>query len=132
MISIQNFIEKIVFTSKCTLKEFLMDQENRGRKLYQFVKKYFRKKGNILDVGSSVGLMLRPFKKNNWNINGNDPDTPFVEYGAKLNLPIDLCQAEDMNYNKKLDLIIIMGSLEHCYDPNMVLKNVLNIQKQIV
>ncbi len=124
------FYRKIVFTSSVPSKEFLMDQENRGRKLYQFVKKYFRKKGNILDVGSSVGLMLRPFKKNNWNINGNDPDTPFVEYGAKkLNLPIDLCQAEDMNYNKKFDLIIIMGSLEHCYDPNMVLKKCAKYSK---
>ena len=37
-----------------------------------------------------------------------------------------------MNYNKKFDLIIIMGSLEHCYDPNMVLKNVLSILKKIV
>ena len=111
------YYRKIIFSDSIPSKAFLKDQEYRGKRLYKFVNKFFKKKGSVLDVGSSVGLMLKPFKKNGWSINGNDPDTPFVKYAVdKLNLPIDLCQAEDMNYNKKFDLIIIMGSLEHCYD----------------
>ena len=41
------------------------------------------KKGTVLDVGSSVGLMLLPYKKMGWKIIGNDPDLTFVEYGKK-------------------------------------------------
>ena len=55
------------------------------------------KKGTVLDVGSSVGLMLLPYKKMGWKIIGNDPDLTFVEYGKKkYNLPIECIQSEDM------------------------------------
>jgi 2-polyprenyl-3-methyl-5-hydroxy-6-metoxy-1,4-benzoquinol methylase len=125
------YYRKIIFSNKTPSKEFLQDQEYRGKKLYNFVKKFFKRKGSILDVGSSVGLMLLPFKKKGWQIHGNDPDTPFVKYAvSKLKLPIDLCQAEDMKYDKKFDLIIIMGSLEHCYDPNIVLKKCAKYSKK--
>ena len=125
------FYRKVIFTKSVPSKQFLIDQENRGKKLYKFIQKYFNRKGSILDVGSSVGMMLRPFLKNGWEIKGNDPDKPFVNYGInKFNLPIDLCQAEDMEYKRKFDLILIMGSLEHCYDPNIVLEKCAKFSKR--
>ena len=67
--------------------------------------------------------MLRPFLKDGWKCEGNDPDYHYVKYGKKkFNLPIKYLQAENMKLkNNSLDLIIIAGSLEHCYDPNKVL-----------
>ena len=125
------FYRKVIFKNLRPTKNFLIDQEERGKKLFNFVKKYFKKSGSVLDVGSSVGLMLKSFKRNGWNIKGNDPDKPFVDFGVKkLNLPIDYCQAEDMNYSEKFDLILIMGSLEHCYDPNLVLKKCAKYSKR--
>ena len=41
----------------------------------------------------------------------------------KLKLPIEYEMAEDMFFRRKFDLSIIIGSLEHCFDPNIVLKN---------
>ena len=103
-----------------------MDQKSRGKKLYKFLKnqKLLKKKGNMLDVGCSVGLFLKPFLDQGWNCFGNDPDKAYVEHGIKkFNLPIKFEQAENMKLkNKSFDLIIIMGSLEHCFDPNLVIK----------
>ena len=47
-------------------KKYLEDQKKRGEKLYKFLKPYLPKKGSMLDVGSSVGLMMKPFIKNKW------------------------------------------------------------------
>ena len=104
--------------------KYLKDMKFRGLKLYNFLKPYIPKKGKMLDVGSSVGLFLLPFIKNGWKCLANDPVKSFVEYGKKkYGLPVEFKQAEDMNLKKNnFDLIIIMGSLEHCYDPNKVLK----------
>ena len=65
--------------------------------------------------------------QNGWTCFGNDPDKSFVEYGKKyLKLPIKYEMAEDMKLNSKFDLTIIIGSLEHCYDPNKVLNKIYN------
>ncbi len=126
-----NFYRKIIFKDPIPSKKFLIDQKKRGQGIYNFVKKYFKKKGSMLDVGASTGLMLSVFKDNGWKVKGNDPDVQFVNYGNnKLKLKIDSCQAEDMKYNQKFDLILIMGSLEHCYDPNLVLKKCAEYSKK--
>ena len=78
----------------------------------------------MLDVGSSVGLFMKPFIKKGWKCQGNDPIKSFTEYGKnKLKLPVEWLQSEDMKLKKNsLDLIIIMGSLEHVVDVNLVMR----------
>ncbi len=105
-------------------KIYLKDQINRGKKLYKFLKPMLPKKGSMLDIGCSVGLMMKPFLNNKWKCEGNDPIKAYAEWGKeKYNLPVKWMQSEYMKLKKKsLDLIIIMGSLEHCVDPNLVMK----------
>ena len=108
---------------------FVRRQKIRAKNLYNFLNLNFKLKkgGSILDVGCSVGEFLRPFMQNGWKCFGNDPDKSFVEYGKKyLKLPIKYEMAEDMKLNSKFDLTIIIGSLEHCYDPNKVLNKIYN------
>ena len=126
------YYRKIIFNDIIPSHSFIKDQESRGRKLFQFLKKYISKKGNMLDVGCGIGTMLKPFMQKNWKCEGNDPDYHFVNYGKEeLKLPVECLQAEDMKIKKKLyDLIIIMGSLEHCYDPNMVLSKCASSSKK--
>ena len=119
-----NRYRDITLKTSIPKKIYLKDMKIRGLKLYNFLRPYLPKKGNMLDVGSSVGLFLLPFLKSGWKCMGNDPVKSFVEYGKKkLGLPVECLQSEDMKLEKRsLDLIIIMGSLEHCHDPNKVLK----------
>lgn len=103
--------------------EFIDDQKKRGELLYQAVKGYLSGPGAVLDVGCSVGTMLIPFMEAGWEAYGTDPDEGFVEHGRKkLGLPVEAMSAEDMKLEEgKYDFIMILGSLEHVYDPNQVL-----------
>ncbi len=113
-------------------KKYLEDQKFRGKKLYEFLKPFIPKKGSMLDVGSSVGLMMLPFLKKGWSCEGNDPIKSFVDYGRDvLKLPVKWLQSEDMALKRNsLDLIIIMGSLEHVVDVNLVMKKCANAMKK--
>jgi 2-polyprenyl-3-methyl-5-hydroxy-6-metoxy-1,4-benzoquinol methylase len=104
--------------------EYLKDQKKRGQLLFEFLKKFNLKKGTVLDVGCGTGMMLTPFLKNGWKCSGNDPIKSYIEYGRnKLDLPVEWLQSEDMRLKKNsIDLVIIMGSLEHVYDINLVMK----------
>ncbi|MBU3056542.1 class I SAM-dependent methyltransferase [Pseudomonas indica] len=102
---------------------FLDDQIERGRYLYESLTSYFSKTGNLLDVGSSAGGLMVPFKENGWHVLGVDPDESYVKHGQEIyNIEIYCLSAEEMKLKEKnYDLIIINGSLEHVFDPNAVL-----------
>ena len=102
--------------------------------MYNFLKPLLPKKGSMLDVGCSVGLMMKEFINNKWKCIGNDPVQSHVEWGKnKFNLPVEWMQSEDMNIKKNsLDLITIMGSIDHVFDLNLVMKNVKIQLKKMV
>ena len=55
----------------------------------------------MLDVGCSVGLMMKPFLKNGWKCMGNDPIKAYAEWGKdKYGLPVDWMQSENMLLKK--------------------------------
>ncbi len=113
----------LLFKKTTPSKDFIDDQILRGKKLLQFLKKYIPNQGNLLDVGSSVGGMMLPFIKFGWKALGTDPDKDYVNFGKdNMNLPVVDVKAEKMKLDSDFyDLIIIMGSLEHVYDPNKTL-----------
>ena len=101
---------------------FFQDQINRGKILYSSLKSILPSSGKMLDVGCSSGGTMIPFIKKGWMCYGNDPDKNYVQYGQSKNLNIDFLSSENMNFEKNFfDLIIILGSLEHCYDINKVM-----------
>jgi len=112
--------------------KYLKDQESRGKKLYNFIKNIVPKKGSMIDVGCSVGLMMKPFLKKGWKCEGNDPIKSYAEYGRNnFNLPVDWIQSEDMKLKKNSkDLILIMGSIEHVVDVNLVMKKLASSAKK--
>ena len=105
-------------------QEFLEDQIYRGELLYDFIKKYFDEPASVLDVGCSVGTMLMPFIENGWDAYGTDLDEGFLKYGKEvMGLPVEAVGAEEMELeDAKYSFIMILGSLEHVYDPNITLE----------
>lgn len=81
-------------------------------------------KGSIFDMGCGSGGFIKYFRDIGWSGLGNDPDTQAIA-SAKARGVNNLIHAnsEDLNLpNNTYDLIVIIGSLEHCRDPNKVLE----------
>ena len=122
----------ITLKTQTPSKNFTNDQIKRGKILYNFLKPLLPKKGSMLDVGCSVGLMMKEFINNKWKCIVKDPVQSHVEWGKnKFNLPVEWMQSEDMNIKKNsLDLITIMGSIDHVFDLNLVMKKCQNSIKK--
>ena len=105
-------------------KNLVDDQLLRSDYLFKSIKDMLPDRGNILDVGSAAGGMMKAFLNNGWDGLGIDPDVVYVEYGKNvLKLPVEVQDAENMDLQPNFyDLTIIMGSLEHIYDPNKTLR----------
>lgn len=114
----------VVCGSNTPSDKFIEDQKKRGELLHRNLYKYVKKPGALLDVGCSAGAMMLPFIKNGWDASGTDPDSGYVAFGKEiLGLPVVEVGAEEMELApSRFDLIIIMGSLEHVFDPNKVLE----------
>ena len=124
---------EITFNSKRPPTMYLQDQKVRGEKLYKFLKNYLKTNtGNMIDIGSSVGLMMLPFLKKGWNCYGCDPIESYVKYGKEVyNLPVECEQSENLNLKKNsIDLFLAMGSLEHVVDINVIFRKITNAAKK--
>lgn len=88
---------------------------------FPYINDYQHKR--LLDVGCGNGGFMKVFQENGWFVDGNDPD-PTACSAAKryLNLDVENIPAESMSPTEEYDLIIIIGSLEHCKDPKEVLQ----------
>ena len=119
----RKYYRKFIKGKTTPSQDFIEDQILRGQTLLSSSRHLFPKTGGLLDVGCSAGGMLLPFKEIGWDVYGMDPDTDYVRHGQEvLKLNIDYMDGEDINLGqRKFDLIIIMGSLEHVYDPNLIL-----------
>ncbi len=102
---------------------YLENTVERGQLLLSYLEDRLPKNGSILDVGCGCGGFLVPFQKRGWEVYGNDPEKIHIDQGnEKWDLGLEAIDAEDMEYEAdSLDLVIIMGSLEHAYDPNVIL-----------
>ena len=113
-------------------KEYIKFQKIRGNLVYKYFSKIFTKEIKILDHGCGVGTTMLPWKKNNYKIQGFDPHLPSINYGIqRFKLDIELSFGEKLKYQKEnFDLIISLGSLEHCFDINKCLKEIWRVLKK--
>ena len=80
-------------------------------------------------------LMIRFFPKvfaeQGWDVSGIDPDPVSISQAKEIGVnSISLGCAEDMDLEESsFDLIIIIGSLEHCREPNTILHKAFSALK---
>ena len=126
------YYRQMIKGSALPSQDLIDDQIFRAENLLNYLKPYFPKSGSMLDVGCGVGGFLIPFQESGWETYGTDPDKDYVNHGKDvLKLPVDYMDAEDMVLeDDKYDLIIIMGSLEHVFDPNIILEKCRKASKK--
>jgi len=100
--------------------EYIQGQKHRGKKIADYLERFISKPGKMLDLGCAAGATMIPFLEKGWDAVGVEPDEACVETGKKeLGLNIHLGDAESINFPEgSFDLILCLGTMEHCYDLN--------------
>ena len=105
------------------------NQVIRAELLYEFLKTcpWFDPKSikSVFDVGTGSGGFLKYFADIGIKSDGSDPDPEAVKASkTHLGIQVELACSENYSYAENYDMYTIMGSLEHCQDPNSVLHNI--------
>lgn len=82
----------------------------------------YKKKGKVLEIGSSTGLLLDLFRNNGWEVQGIEPSKKSSDYALKMDIPTLTTTFEKSALKKKYDVIILNHVLEHLKNPPGVLK----------
>jgi 2-polyprenyl-3-methyl-5-hydroxy-6-metoxy-1,4-benzoquinol methylase len=86
--------------------------------------------GEVLDVGSAAGFILKGLEKSGWRCHGIEPNDTMASYGRnELNLDIQTCGLENYQSEKKFDLVNMIQVIGSLYDLDkslLVISNLLN------
>ena len=86
---------------------------------YDIIKRYMNKKTpSLLDIGASTGIFLRLIKSKGIDGVGLEPNLQAALYGKRnFNVEILPVSLEELNNEKKFDIITLFNVLEHVVDP---------------
>lgn len=98
--------------------------ENIFSKRVEIISK-FKTSGNVLEIGSSTGVLLEMLKKKGWNVLGIEPSKASAEFAKEqeietLNTTFEKAKLKSASY----DLVIMNHVLEHMDDPTMILRKI--------
>lgn len=132
--SIRNKLFKTIDEDGNKTRSYYENAFGRAKYLWEFMKRSFpsfiknlesSERPALLDIGCGSGGFMGMFQDMGWEVVGNDPQpnsTEVVERYLGKGVRVDNIASEDMQYKELyFDLIVIIGSLEHCIDPNQVL-----------
>lgn len=110
-----------------------LENESHFRNIFSTrfkIAKHFGKKGRVLDIGASTGIMLSIFKNDGWETWGVEPSESanaakegghriIKNYFEKAKLPKNF-----------FDVVIMNHTLEHLDDPVLVLRRIYTLLKK--
>ncbi len=96
------------------------DNKNRALRIYDFLKK---KKTNLLDIGSGIGVFLYEMKKKGLDVQGLDLYKRYALFLKKKGIKINVSEVSKLKIKKKFNLITLNKVLEHVENPIQFLKN---------
>jgi SAM-dependent methyltransferase len=103
-------------------REFVADQEARGRRALELCRPWLSSRGLVLDVGCGAGATLLPFRDEGHAVVGIEPG-PYAIWGAgHLGIDIRRSSVDDLaTLGLTPDLIVLSFVLEHVPSPKEVL-----------
>ncbi len=91
----------------------------------------YRKKGNVLEIGSSLGFMLETLNKMRFNAEGIEPSTDAVKFSRKKGLKVHSGYFENASIrNSSFDIIIANHVLEHIKSTGVFLTKANKVLKK--
>ncbi|MBD1153495.1 class I SAM-dependent methyltransferase [Pelagibacterales bacterium SAG-MED24] len=103
------------------------DNKNRANRVYDFLTK---KRINLLDIGSGIGVFLYEMKKKGLNVEGLDLDKRYAIFLKKKGIKVNSVEINKLKINKKFHLITLNKVLEHVQNPVIFLKKSLKFLKK--
>ena len=94
------------------------------RKFKQIKKLLNKESTALLDVGCGGGTFLDVCKENGWQVEGVDPSS---ESSSAYDIEIHHGDFNQLDFNKKYDVITFWGVLEHLSDPISAMEKACNI-----
>ncbi|OGM01765.1 hypothetical protein A3K72_01075, partial [Candidatus Woesearchaeota archaeon RBG_13_36_6] len=122
------------YKGRITLKKklfFFLPFSYYWRKKIKFLTKRIKKKGTILDIGSSEGKFLYLLKLRGWKPTGIEPNLYYSKFANNvLKVPIICTNIENYNSNNKFDLITMLDLFEHIPKPIETIQKIRNMLKE--
>ncbi|MEK7521773.1 MAG: class I SAM-dependent methyltransferase [Patescibacteria group bacterium] len=84
----------------------------------------YKKKGKVLEVGSSTGLLLSLFQEKGWEVQGVEPSEKSSTHAIKIGIPTIRTTFEKAKITGKFDVVVLNHVLEHMKNPEPVLRKV--------
>lgn len=108
-------------------RDYKLAQES----MFEYCKKFILPKGSILEIGVGTGVHLLNFDKLGYQVTGIEPDPVSTEFLNKT-LKNGRCingYIEDLNFEKKFDVIFLYHVIEHIEHPISMLEKCKDILK---
>lgn len=111
----------------------LITHQKRKQNMINLICKNLPAKSKILDIGSANGDMSTELSILDYKVDGIEPLQESYENAKNLakkygqNIEFKKIRIEDLDHNKKYDLLIMGEVLEHFYRPDKILKKMKEI-----
>ena len=115
--------------TKSMLPVFDIRKELIGKTKYKQVIQYAVSKGTVLDIGCGIGEVIDVFKDNQWECDVIEINPAAIEWLEKKGIAVAKTHFNDYPINKKYDVIMAWGVVEHVLDPKNFLKKAFDLLK---
>ena len=99
--------------------------------IFTKIEQYSNKKGNLLDIGSFAGILLRIAQKKGYTVCGIEVNSTMADYTKEV-LKLNIIKGEFLDQNipeNQYDCITMIDVLEHLYLPAKILERCNQILK---
>ncbi|MDP4283526.1 MAG: class I SAM-dependent methyltransferase [Bacteroidota bacterium] len=126
------YSDKYFFQGKDGYPDYMKEKDllyKSGINYANILSKYTQP-GEVLDVGSAAGFILKGLEKSGWRCHGIEPNDTMATYGRdELKLDIQTCGLENYQSEKKFDLVNMIQVIGSLYDLDkslLIISNLLN------